>query len=57
MSRDDDEEELEYRVVQFGSFVELEKEVNRLLRAGWQLQGGVSTTSGFYCQALVRVKG
>ncbi|MCI3860097.1 DUF1737 domain-containing protein [Lactococcus garvieae] len=49
---------MRYKVLEFNSRFDLQKEVNEKLRQGWKLQGGVSITShgmSIYCsQAMVK---
>lgn len=36
----------EYQIIRKNSFVDLEREVNEYLRAGWKLAGGVAVSTG-----------
>lgn len=53
---------VEYRVVQHYLISEFVDRVNKLLEAGWDLVGGVSSAAHYngtetYCQAMSRPKG
>lgn len=45
---------MEYKVVKVSGIGELVEKVNDLLKAGWIVQGGVSTDEYGYYQAMVR---
>ena len=54
---------MEYKVVVCSSFWKLEEAVNKFLKEGWELQGGVSCTfvpidsethEFRYCQAMIK---
>ena len=46
-----------YRIVIHGSWVETEQEVHRLMKLGFQPQGGVTRAEGKFYQAMVRYHG
>lgn len=45
---------MEYRIVSAQRMTELWSQVNRLIKAGFVPQGGVSFTGIFYIQAMVK---
>lgn len=45
---------MEYRVVSEKRIIELWSQVNRLIKAGFVPQGGVSFTGNYYIQAMVK---
>jgi hypothetical protein len=49
---------MEYQVVEAEYLVEIQDEVNKEIRKGWTLQGGVAYNSnmGYYMQAMIRNK-
>lgn len=44
-----------YKVIEGYSVSALEKQVNELMRHGWQLQGGMVVSGMLYAQAMVKV--
>lgn len=52
---------MEYTVVKESYLLDFNEQVNRYLKNGWKLQGGVSVgfsrmESPFYCQAMIKEK-
>ena len=45
---------MEYKIIEKKNAEDLEYEVNKKLRNGWQLQGGLVSKNGLYAQALVK---
>lgn len=45
---------IKYDVIIEQEFRDFIEEVNKKLRQGWQLQGGVSTTGSYYLQAIYK---
>tara|TARA_Y100000588_G_C13667155_1_gene674628 strand:- start:10 stop:156 length:147 start_codon:yes stop_codon:yes gene_type:complete len=45
---------MEYKVIEKKKAVDLENEVNKKLRNGWKLQGGLVSNNGLYAQAVVK---
>ncbi len=56
---------MKYKIVEENTIEDLEKEVEKLIKDGWTLQGGVATDNiiieetgaAFYTQAMVKVEG
>lgn len=44
----------EYKLLNGSSFFDLEKEVNRYIKYGYQPMGGVTTSGNMYVQAIVK---
>lgn len=45
---------MEYKVVYAETVSNLEQEINKMLKAGWHVQGGLTLQMGIFYQALSR---
>jgi hypothetical protein len=46
----------DYKVITSAQQVEFTRQVKEALATGWELQGGLSMNSFFYCQAMIKTE-